>query len=80
MLKPLIDWYLATLESGGLALVALLMAVESSVVPLPSEVVIPPAAHLVWTSERIGFLGTSLHGWPGLAAIVVAGEIGRAHV
>ena len=35
-----------SLENGGGALVALLMAIESSIVPLPSEVVVPPAAHL----------------------------------
>jgi hypothetical protein len=48
MLTTLIEWYLRTLETGGFLLVALLMAIESSVVPLPSEVVIPPAAHLGW--------------------------------
>ena len=76
MLKPLIDWYLATLESGGLTLVALLMAIESSVVPLPSEVVIPPAAHLVWTSARLTLFGTPVQGWPGLLALVLAGALG----
>jgi membrane protein DedA with SNARE-associated domain len=76
MLEPLIDWYLATLESGGLALVALLMAIESSIVPLPSEVVIPPAAHLAWTSDRLSFLGAALTGWTGMVALVIAGALG----
>jgi membrane protein DedA with SNARE-associated domain len=49
--KPIIAWYLATLKSGGYPLIALLMAIESSVLPLPSEVVIPPAAHLAHTGQ-----------------------------
>lgn len=44
MFKGLIDWYMATLDQGGYWLVGLLMAIESSIVPLPSEVVVPPAA------------------------------------
>ena len=59
MLKALIDWYQATLETGGYPLIGLLMAIESSIVPLPSEVVIPPAAHLAWT-EGLQFLGFNL--------------------
>jgi len=46
MIRDFLDWYMGALESGGYALVAALMALESSLVPLPSEVVIPPAAHL----------------------------------
>jgi membrane protein DedA with SNARE-associated domain len=66
LFKPLIDWYLGALQTGGYYLVALLMAVESSIVPLPSEVVIPPAAHLAYTGQ----LGMSLWG------IAIAGTIG----
>jgi membrane protein DedA with SNARE-associated domain len=65
MLKELIDWYLGSLESGGYPLIVLLMAIESSVVPLPSELVIPPAAHLAHTKGTFG-----------MAGIVVAGTIG----
>lgn len=65
MLKPLIDWYLATLDRGGYWLIAALMAIESSVVPLPSEVVVPPAAHLARTQGRFSMWG-----------IVVAGAVG----
>jgi membrane protein DedA with SNARE-associated domain len=60
------DWYLRSLESGGYPLIALLMAVESSIVPLPSELVIPPAAHLAYT----GKLPLSM------AGIVIAGTVG----
>jgi len=65
MFKELIDWYLGSLESGGYPLIVLLMAIESSVVPLPSELVIPPAAHLAQTKGNLS-----------MAGIVVAGTIG----
>ena len=45
---------------------ALLMAIESSIVPLPSEIVIPPAAHLVHTGQ--------LH--LTMTGLVIAGAIG----
>src|SRR5437867_748480 len=57
MFKELIDWYLGSLESGGYALIVLLMAIESSVVPLPSELVIPPAAHLAHTKGNLSMAG-----------------------
>ncbi len=75
MFKALIDWYLRTLETGGFALVALLMAIESSIVPLPSEVVIPPAAHLAW-NNGIHFLGIHFTGWPAQIGLVIAGALG----
>lgn len=61
----IIDWYLATLDAGGLPLVALLMAMESSVIPIPSELIIPPVAHLAHTSGRFSMTG-----------IVIAGTVG----
>ena len=66
MLKQIIDWYTHALSSGGYPLVALLMAAESSVLPLPSEVVIPPAAHLAHTGQ----IPLSVTG------IVIAGTVG----
>jgi membrane protein DedA with SNARE-associated domain len=66
LFQPITAWYLATLKGGGYPLIALLMAIESSVVPLPSEVVIPPAAHLANTGQ----IPLSLTG------IVIAGTIG----
>ena len=51
LFEPLIEWYKNSLAADGYPLIALLMAVESSVVPLPSEVVIPPAAHLAHTGQ-----------------------------
>ena len=57
---------MGTLETGGYSLIALLMAMESSVLPLPSEVVIPPAAHLAYPGQ----IPLSLTG------IVIAGTLG----
>ena len=34
---PLIIWYQSTLTTGGYSLIVLLMAIESSILPLPSE-------------------------------------------
>lgn len=65
LFKELIDWYLRSLESGGYPLIVLLMAIESSIVPLPSELVIPPAAHLAYTQGNMSLPG-----------IVIAGAIG----
>ncbi len=75
ILQPLLDWYLQSLKAGGYPLVALLMAVESSIVPLPSEVVIPPAAHLAW-QEGLVFLGVRFTGWPAQIGLVLAGTFG----
>ena len=66
MFKAVIDWYLATLKTGGYPQIVLLMAIESSVVPLPSEVIIPPAAHLAYTHQ----IPLSLTG------VVIAGALG----
>ncbi len=66
MFKALINWYMARLAQGGYLLIGLLMAMESSIVPLPSEVIIPPAAHLAHTGKLA----------IGLPGIVLAGTIG----
>jgi membrane protein DedA with SNARE-associated domain len=65
LFKSLFDWYLQSLDSGGYWLVILLMAIESSIVPLPSELVIPPAAIM---AQRTGNMS--------LTGIVIAGAIG----
>jgi membrane protein DedA with SNARE-associated domain len=82
VLKSFIDWYLGALDSGGYGLVTLLMALESSVVPLPSEVVIPPAAHLAVTTGRMSLTGIVLAGtfgsWLGASAMyALARYLGR---
>jgi membrane protein DedA with SNARE-associated domain len=59
------DWYLATLSQGGYWLIAGLMLLESTIVPIPSEVIIPPAAYLAHTQGQFSFIG-----------VVAAGTIG----
>ncbi len=59
------DWYLATLSAGGYWLIAGLMALESTLVPIPSEVIIPPAAYLAHTQGDLSFVG-----------VVIAGTLG----
>lgn len=66
IVQPLIEWYQNSLATDGYPLVALLMAMESSVLPLPSELVIPPAAHLAYTHQ----IPLTLWG------IVIAGTLG----
>ncbi len=66
MFKALISWYLGALKTIGYPAIALLMAIESSIVPLPSELVIPPAAHWAHTGQL------PLTVW----GVVLAGTIG----
>jgi membrane protein DedA with SNARE-associated domain len=65
LFKELIDWYLKSLETGGYGLIVLLMFIESTFLPLPSELIIPPAAHLAYPKGNMSLLG-----------IVIAGAIG----
>ena len=46
--QPFIDWYLSNINYFT---ITVLMAIESSFVPLPSELVIPPAAYLAVKGE-----------------------------
>ena len=72
---PLVAWYLGALKTGGFALVALLMALEGSFLPLPSELIIPPAAHLAWT-DGLDFFQFHFSGWPAQIGVVIAAAIG----
>ena len=64
-LMELAAWYRQALEGGGYPMIVLLMAIESSFVPLPSELVIPFAAHYAVTKGHMS-----------LAGVVIAGAIG----
>ncbi len=77
---PLIAWYLAALKTAGYPVIVLLMTMESSVLPLPSEVIIPPAAHLVnqgqiplnyWGIVLCGTLGS----WLGATIVYWAARL-----
>lgn len=64
MLHDLVVWCFKTSLDGGYAGVAGLMAAESTVVPIPSEVIIPPAAY--WASQ----------GKLSYAGVIIAGTLG----
>lgn len=61
----LIDWLLGTIGAMGYPGIFLLMAMESSVIPIPSELVMPPAGYLaqqgqmsVWLAILCGTAGS----------------------
>lgn len=57
-------WIMELVRTAGYAGIAFLMALESSIVPVPSELVIPPAAY--WAkSGQFSFLGVVLAGTVG---------------
>jgi membrane protein DedA with SNARE-associated domain len=73
------DWYLATLSQGGYWLITGLMALESTFVPIPSEVIIPPAAYLARTQGSFSFAGVVLAGtvgsWAGASIMYWAARL-----
>jgi membrane protein DedA with SNARE-associated domain len=73
--QPLIAWYLAALKTVGYPVIVLLMTMESSVLPIPSEAIIPPAASLAW-SDGIKFFNSQFVGWPAEIGLVIAGALG----
>jgi membrane protein DedA with SNARE-associated domain len=64
-IKHLVDWYQSTLDSGGYPLIAALMAMESTVVPVPSELVIPFAAQRAHANGNLSLTGVVLAGTAG---------------
>src|SRR5208283_758961 len=64
-MKELIDWYQTTLASGGYPLIAALMAIESTVVPIPSEFIIPFAAQRAHATGALSLWGIVLAGTLG---------------
>lgn len=64
MLHDLVVWCFKTSLDGGYLGVAALMAAESTIVPIPSEVIIPPAAY--WASQ----------GKLSYAGVIIAGTLG----
>ena len=64
MIHTLIQWLLGTIGAMGYPGIVLLMAMESSIIPVPSELVMPPA----------GFL--AFQGKMNLVAVILCGTIG----
>ena len=47
MLHEIINWLITTIGAMGYTGIFLLMALESSIVPIPSEIIMPPPGYLV---------------------------------
>jgi membrane protein DedA with SNARE-associated domain len=73
LLHQFSDWYLSVLDRGGYWLITGLMALESTLVPIPSETIIPPAAYLAHTRGELSVTGVVLAGavgsWVGASAM-----------
>jgi membrane protein DedA with SNARE-associated domain len=66
LLQPLLTAYNRSLETGGYPFLILLMAMESSVVPIPSEFIIPPAV----------IIALAGHGTMSIPGIILAAVLG----
>jgi membrane protein DedA with SNARE-associated domain len=79
LLHQFSDWYLSVIGQGGYWLIAGLMALESTFVPIPSEVIIPPAAYLAHTQGQMTLVGIVLAGtlgsWVGAASMYWAARL-----
>jgi membrane protein DedA with SNARE-associated domain len=72
MLHGLVAFWFKLLSDWGYLGIIVLMAMESSIFPVPSEVVIPPGAY--WASKG---LTDPLTGWPiTFWGVVIAGTVG----
>lgn len=68
MLEQFLTWLVETISRLGYPGIVVLMAIESSVVPLPSELVMPPAGYLV----ALGRMNAAL----ALGSAVLGGLLG----
>jgi membrane protein DedA with SNARE-associated domain len=85
MLEGFVAWVtgfiVTAISSGGYVGIALLMAIESACVPLPSEIIMPFAGYLVYRGD-LGLVGVSVAGAAGcvlgsLLAYMVGARGGR---
>ena len=81
MLEHFLTWLVDTILALGYPGIVVLMAIESSVIPLPSELVMAPAGYLaatgrmdVWLALGCGILGSLLGSY---ANYWVASRVGR---
>ncbi len=64
MVHTIIQWLLSTIGAMGYPGILLLMAMESSVIPVPSELVMPPAGYLVHQGKM------------NMALVILSGTVG----
>ena len=81
MLEQFVLWLVDTIGRLGYTGIVVLMAMESSVLPVPSELVMPPAGYLayqggmnIWLALLAGAVGSCIGAW---ANYWVASRIGR---
>jgi membrane protein DedA with SNARE-associated domain len=63
-MHELIDWLVSTIGAMGYTGIFLLMAMESSVIPIPSEIVMPPAGYLAQQGKM------------NMALVILSGTLG----
>lgn len=84
MLDRLVDWLLQTLLHVGYPGIVALMAMESSILPVPAELVMPPAGYWVAKGEMNAWIvlvcGTAGSVLGALANYWMAHVLGRAFV
>jgi len=77
ILGPIAAWIIAVISAGGYGGVALLMAIESACIPLPSEIIMPFAGYLVSTG-RFDLVAAATAGAIGCnLGSIVAYEVGK---
>lgn len=59
MLGDLVNWLIETVSALGYPGIVVLMAIESSIIPLPSELVMPPAGYLAAKGRMDPFLAVA---------------------
>ena len=69
-LQPIIAWYFGILGQFGLFGVIALMTMESSIFPIPSEIVVPPAAVVYMKVAHFG------GAWVLIPLVILAGTLG----
>jgi membrane protein DedA with SNARE-associated domain len=81
MLSQFFHWLTETVLALGYPGIVVLMAIESSVLPLPSELVMPPAGYLAakgqmngWIAVAAGTLGSVLGALVNYALAIFVGE------
>ena len=84
MIESIIHTILSIIESFGYIGIFIFMAIESSILPLPSEVVMIPAGYLVWEGKMNLFLAILAGTFGSLAGALcnyfIAIKIGRIFV
>lgn len=68
MVEQFLAWLVETISRLGYTGIVVLMAIESSVIPLPSEAVMPPAGYLVAMGR--------MNGWLAMGSCILGGLLG----